>query len=104
MNFTAWLRSLRQSFQSKSIRPRQRRPRPVKLALEELESRLTPSTSFLGVAAGDATSSDVILWTRAQDPSTAAGVALIAQVSTDQTFASGIAFTGTTDPAQDYTV
>jgi phosphodiesterase/alkaline phosphatase D-like protein len=72
--------------------------------VELLERRDTPSVSFLAVGSGDATSNDAILWTRAQDSATQAGVALTAQVTTDPTFASGLAFTGTTDPAQDYTI
>jgi 3-phytase/alkaline phosphatase D len=76
-----------------------------RLFLEVLEDRSTPSVSFLGVGAGDATSSDAILWTRAKNSSTAAGVGLVAQVSTDQTFASDTAtFAGITDPAHDYTI
>jgi phosphodiesterase/alkaline phosphatase D-like protein len=78
------------------------RPR---LSLEHLEDRLAPAVSFLAVGAGDATSSDAILWTRAQDSNTAAGVGLMAQVSTDQTFATGLAtFAGITDPTHDYTI
>jgi 3-phytase/alkaline phosphatase D len=61
--------------------------------------------SFLAVGAGDASSSDFILWTRAKDSATATGVALMAQVSTDETFATGLAtFAGITDPAHDYTI
>src|SRR5215471_15190598 len=75
----------------------------LRLSLELLEDRLTPSVSFLGVAAGDATSSDAILWTRAQDPATTRGVHLTALVSTDPNLGSGAFFTGTTDPAHDYT-
>src|SRR5262245_44804376 len=67
--------------------------------------QVTPTVSFLGVGAGDATSSDAILWTRAQDVSSSAGVALMAQVSTDPTFATGLAtFAGVTDPAHDFTI
>jgi phosphodiesterase/alkaline phosphatase D-like protein len=81
------------------------RPRSHRLACEELETRLTPSVSFLGVGAGDATSSDAILWTRAQDTSTpGVGVALTALVSKDSTFATGAFYTGTSDPTQDYTI
>jgi hypothetical protein len=70
-----------------------------------LESRLAPSVTFLGVAAGDATSNDVILWTRAQDSASPVGVGLMAQVSTDETFATGLAnFVGVTDPAHDFTI
>src|SRR5262249_59386946 len=46
------------------------------------------------------------LWTRAQDSGSPSGVALKAQVSTDQTFATDLTtFDGvTTDPAHDYTI
>ncbi len=49
----------------------------------------TKSTPFSGVAAGDATSNDAILWTRTFDPLTKKGVNtdLTAQVSTDPNFA-----------------
>src|SRR5262245_23488965 len=67
--------------------------------------KITPQVSFLGVGAGDATSSDAILWTRARDITRATGVGLMAQVSTDPTFDTGLAaFAGVTDPAHDYTV
>src|SRR5262250_831671 len=62
------------------------------------------AVSFLGVGAGDATSNDAILWTRAQDPASMAGVALMAQVSTDPAFGAGVTFAGTSDPAHDYTI
>jgi VCBS repeat-containing protein len=56
---------------------------------------LTPTvaTPFSGVAAGDATANDAILWTRTFDPQTKKGVntTLTAQVSTDANFAA-IAF------------
>jgi 3-phytase/alkaline phosphatase D len=82
-----------------------RATRRVQLNLEALEPRTLPAVSFLGVGAGDATSTDVILWTRAQDSTSSAGVGLMAQVSTDATFATGLAtFAGTTDPAHDYTI
>src|SRR5262245_19971746 len=65
----------------------------------------TPKVTFLGVGAGDATATDAILWTRAQDITRATGVGLMAQVSTDPTFDTGLAtFAGVTDPAHDYTV
>jgi hypothetical protein len=95
----------------RGARRRPARPRQMemayraRLAVERLEDRLTPSVSFLGVGAGDASSSDAILWTRAKDSATATGVALMAQVSTDQSFATGLAtFAGITDPAHDYTI
>src|SRR5262249_47601223 len=52
----------------------------------------------------DATSNDAIIWTRAQDSGTTQGVPLTALVSTDQNFGSGVFYTGTTDPARDYTL
>src|SRR5262249_33882987 len=59
--------------------------------------RETPKVTFLAVGAGDATGTDAILWTRAQDITRGAtGIGLIAQVSTDPTFATGLAtFAGT---------
>src|SRR5262249_35549176 len=78
---------------------------PVRLSLERLEDRSVPATSFLAVGAGDATSTGAILWTRAQDPASNAGVGLMAQVSTDPTFTTGLAtFAGVTAPAHDYTI
>jgi len=98
--------SIRRTINARQSRQSQvARVRRVRLSLEHLEDRITLSASFLGVGAGDATSSDAILWTRAQNPGTAAGVGLIAQVSTDLTFAHGLAtFAGITDPAHDYTI
>ena len=79
--------------------------RRARLDLECLEQREVPAATFLAVGAGDATSSDLILWTRAQDSSSSAGVGLIAQVTTDTTFATGLAtFAGTTDPTHDFTI
>src|SRR5215510_6775885 len=91
----------------RSARPQtvRRVARRVQLSVEALESRMVPTASFLGVGAGDATSSDAILWTRAQDSSSSAGVGLMAQVSADPTFATGLAtFAGTTDPVHDFTI
>src|SRR5882762_6995404 len=60
--------------------------------------------SFLGVAAGDATSSDAVLWTRALDTNAPAATALTAQVTADPTFGTGVlTFSVSTDPAKDYT-
>src|SRR5262249_8278403 len=67
--------------------------------------RETPKVTFLGVGAGDATGTDAILWTRAQDITRSTGVGLLAQVAADPTFAAGLAtFAGVTDPAHDYTI
>jgi phosphodiesterase/alkaline phosphatase D-like protein len=92
-------------FQPARANARRRRARRTLLGLERLEPRQVPATTFLAVGAGDATSSNAILWTRAQDSATSAGVGLMAQVSAGPTFATGLAtFAGTTDPAHDFTV
>jgi len=97
----SWKR-LFQTARTKTVRRVVRRTR---LGVEALEARNLLATSFLGVGAGDATSSDAILWTRAKDSASTAGVGLMAQVSTDPTFATGLAtFAGVTDPAHDYTI
>src|SRR5438552_10484509 len=74
--------------------------------LEILESRLTPSgVQYTAVAAGDSTSDDVILWTRALDPAQPQALNLIAEISTDPTFRLiDRVFLGKTDPSRDYTV
>ncbi len=59
--------------------------------------------SFLGVAAGDASSQDAILWTRAVDTNAPAVVALTAQVSTDPAFGSYSSFAVNNDTTKDYT-
>ncbi len=62
------------------------------------------AVEFLGVAAGDASSTNVTLWTRAVDPSAPAITILTIQLTTDPTFATGITtLSGTTDSAKDYT-
>jgi phosphodiesterase/alkaline phosphatase D-like protein len=79
--------------------------RRVRLTFEILEGRLIPSVTFFGVAAGDPTSQDAILWTRALDPNQPQAVSLIAEVSTDPGFNQIYAtYLGRTDPSQDYTV
>ena len=61
--------------------------------------------SFLGVAAGDVSDVDATVWTRAADTTTPASVTLTLQVSTDQTFATGVmTMTGATDANNDYTL
>jgi phosphodiesterase/alkaline phosphatase D-like protein len=63
------------------------------------------AVSFLAVGAGDATDHTAILWTRAQQTGSPAGVGLIAQVSSDPTFATGVKlFAGVTNPARDFTI
>ena len=71
------------------------------LSVTALTAKAT--VSFLGVAAGDATSQDAILWTRAVDTNAPASVALTAQVSTDVTFGSFASFNVNTDTTKDYT-
>jgi phosphodiesterase/alkaline phosphatase D-like protein len=99
------LRKWRHSLTARGFRrtnpARVRRP----LLLEILEDRLTPSVSFAAVAAGDATSNDAILWTRAIDSANPHGsVNLTALVSTDVNFSTGKVFAGHTDPNEDFTL
>src|SRR5262245_46901445 len=79
-----------------------RRSQSRRPAVEVLEDRTLLSIVYAAVAAGDATSHDAILWTRAQDSGTTQGIALTALVSTDQNFGSGVFYTGATDPTEDY--
>ena len=65
--------------------------------------RAADNVAFLGVAAGDATSQDAILWTRAVDTNVLASVALTAQVSTSLSFGSYLSFPTSTDTTKDYT-
>jgi phosphodiesterase/alkaline phosphatase D-like protein len=88
----------------RAVRRRAPKAPSLRLGLETLEDRLTPAVSFLGVGAGDATGGDAILWTRAQDSASTAGVPVKALVSTDPNIGSGVYFAGTTDPAHDYTI
>lgn len=65
----------------------------------------TAAPMFLGYSAGDATSTDVTLWTRAVDTSAPAAIQLFAQLTTDQTFNTGVFnFLVTTVATNDYTV
>src|SRR5262249_21321252 len=61
--------------------------------------------TFLGVAAGDATTNDVIVWTRAKDESNPQPTDINVQVATDPTF-SGVSpmLAGTATAMTDYTV
>ena len=61
---------------------------------------------FLGVAAGDATDTEAVLWTRALDANAASATTLAVQLAAnDPTLASGaVVGTVSTDPAKDYTV
>ena len=64
------------------------------------------SVSFLGVAAGDATTDDAIVWTRAKDEANPQPTAVNVQISTDPTFNKGVTtlFAGTADAPTDFTV
>ena len=60
--------------------------------------------TFLGVAAGDASENEVVLWTRAIDTNAPSATALSVQLANDPTLSSVvIALTVNTDPAKDYT-
>ena len=96
---------LQRSGWRRSGRPAEGKAARSRPTLEALETRLTPSLEFTGVAAGDATSQDAILWTRALDPSQPQAVSLVAEVSTEPAFNRiDAVYLGRTDPAQDYTV
>jgi phosphodiesterase/alkaline phosphatase D-like protein len=62
--------------------------------------------SFFGVAAGDATNDNVIVWTRAKDESNPQPTTINVQVSDDPTFSTGVTMlpAGTADSATDFTV
>ena len=62
--------------------------------------------AFLGVAAGDATNTDVIVWTRAKDEINPHPTDINVQITTDPTFSSGIStiLAGTAAAPTDYTV
>src|SRR5262249_13858528 len=63
----------------------------------------TNNPTFLGVAAGDASTTNALLWTRCVNSNAPAPVALTAQVSTDPLFSSHTDFSVSTDAAKDYT-
>ena len=59
--------------------------------------------SFLGVAAGDASTTRATIWTRAVDTAAPAATPLTLQFSTDPTLATGIfTYSGSTDAGKDY--
>ena len=62
------------------------------------------TVSFLGVAAGDATSTGATVWTRAVDLAAPAPTPLTLQVSPDPAFNGLSTLAGTTDAAKDYTL
>ena len=69
-------------------------------------TRADASVNFIGVAAGDATTDDAIVWTRAKDESSPGPTAINVQITTDPTFSSGVTtlLAGTADATTDYTV
>jgi len=62
--------------------------------------------TFSGVAAGDATTNDVIVWTRAKDDANPQPTDINVQITTDPTFTSGVStlLAGTAAALTDYTV
>src|SRR5260221_6272119 len=64
-----------------------------------------PQITFVGVAAGDASENEAVLWTRAVNTNAPSAAALIVQLApNDATLTSGVlAFAVNTDPARDYT-
>ncbi len=66
--------------------------------------RADAAVAFLGVAAGDASSTNATLWTRAVDASAPSNTALTIELTTDPSFATGvIPLSGSTDSTKDYT-
>lgn len=64
------------------------------------------SVAFLGVAAGDATTNDATVWTRAKDEISPGPTQLNVQITTDPNFITGVTtlLAGTADATTDYTV
>src|SRR5262249_33183799 len=64
------------------------------------------NVSFLGVAAGDATTDGATVWTRAKDEANPQPTALNLQLTTDPGFVTGVTtlLAGTADAPTDYTV
>jgi len=64
------------------------------------------SVTFLGVAAGDATTEDAIVWTRAKDEANPQPTDINVQITQDPTFNTGVTtlFAGTAGSPTDYTV
>lgn len=59
--------------------------------------------AYTGVAAGDATSKSIVIWTRATDGNSGAGVDLKVKISRDPKFhGQNLNLSGTTDPKRDY--
>ena len=82
----------------------------LSIGLASLLTCLTPNAnaalSFLGVAAGDATSTSVLFWTRVVDAAAPANTPLMLDITTDPTFATGVTHNPgacTTDSTKDYT-
>jgi len=74
-------------------------------ALLALFTTSQAAVSFLGVAAGDASTTSVTLWTRAVDSAAPANVSLMLNIGTDASFATGVTrIPGcVTDSTKDYT-
>ena len=63
------------------------------------------SVTFTGVASGDASTDEAVIWTRAVDGSLpSAATTLTAQISTNPSFTSPITGTAATDPLADFTL
>ncbi len=73
------------------------------VALAGVPGPARAAVSFLGVAAGDATTTGATAWTRALDDLSTAAVPLTLQVSADPQFLTFTPTAGATDPARDYT-
>ena len=70
------------------------------------KATVAADVTFLGVAAGDVTTNDVILWTRAKDEANPQPTAINVQISQDPTFVTGVTTlpAGTAGSPTDYTV
>ena len=91
------------------LRPKITRPTILSIGLASLFAALAPNAqaafSFLGVAAGDATSTTAVVWTRALDGAAPANTPLALDITTDPAFATGITHLPsacTTDSTKDY--
>ena len=65
---------------------------------------VTPTVTFLGVAAGDASSTNATVWTRAVDGVTATNILLTLQITVDPTFLTGVnSLPGIANSTKDHT-
>jgi len=74
------------------------------LAVIGTVSKATAAVTFLGVAAGDVSSTEATVWTRAVDEASPAAVSVTLQVSTTPSFTTVSSLSGNTDATKDYTV